>query len=189
MRLFVAVNLPDDLRSALGRLVDRLPAGHGVRWVPPGNVHLTLRFLGEVSPDRVEEIETLLSAAAARHPAFTLTAQGVGAFPDLRRPRVVWVGIGPPESIGTLDALHRDLEDGFADLGFGREGRPFRPHLTIGRVRDRRGRRRTFPRGWIEGAAFPAAPFSVDAIDLMESRLEPAGARYRRLHRALLGRR
>lgn len=189
MRLFVAVDLPDDLRSALGRLEDRLRRGGGVRWVPPGNIHLTLRFLGEVSPDRVGEIGVLLSAAAARHRPFTLTARGLGAFPSLRRPRVIWVGIGPPESIGPLEALRGDLEDGFASLGFGREGRPFRPHLTIGRVRDRRGGRRVDPGRGLEGVAFHASPFSVDAVDLMESRLEPAGATYHRLCRAPLGRR
>lgn len=185
MRLFVAAPLPDELREPLRRLMEGI--GGSVRWVRPARVHLTIRFLGEVPTDGIEGIAGLLSDVARRHRPFELRAAGTGAFPNVRRPRVLWVGLGPPAEVARLACLRDEFEEGLVGLGLEREVRPFRPHLTIGRVR---GPSRSVPVprvAGIEGADFEARPFPVAEIDLMESRLDAGGTRYHRLHRAPLG--
>lgn len=133
MRLFVAINLAPTLRdaahAAAAELREVLP---GAGWVPPERLHLTVKFLDEQPESRVDELARALGRAAARHAPMSLRLEGAGAFPNLRRPRVVWIGVAPDPR---LELLHHDVEEHLATLGVEVEGRPFRPHLTLGRLR------------------------------------------------------
>ncbi len=179
MRLFIAINLPPEERDRLQRAAGVLRSARlPVRWVGTDALHLTLKFLGEVPDARLPSIEQALLRAAVGFPHFDLELRGLGAFPDLRSPRVVWVGVHAPEEMAQLAGA---LEDAMAELGFPREQRAFSPHLTLGRAeRDARS-------GDFRTLAELAADFTFRAevraqsADLMRSHLSPRGARYERL--------
>ena len=133
MRLFVAINLAGDVRQAVHAAAEPLrAAAPRAGWVPGERLHLTVKFLDEQPESRVPELEGALRRVAARHATMALRLQGAGAFPNLRRPRVVWIGVVPEPR---LELLHHDVEEQLAALGVEVEGRPFRPHLTLGRLR------------------------------------------------------
>jgi 2'-5' RNA ligase len=186
-RLFVAIDLGDDARRALGeaQAVCRR-ANLPVRWVDPAGAHLTLKFLGETEREQVGPIGAALHAVAARHRPLLLHTGAPGVFPNPRRPRVLWLGL--TGALDRLAALQRDVDDALATLGFPRETRPFSPHLTLGRVRE--GARP--PDAASLAATFAAvrdvaAPLPVESIRLMRSELGRDGARYTTLLEALLG--
>lgn len=134
LRAFVAIHIPRSVREALGTSVVALHRAVGrstVRWVALENIHLTLKFLGDVSPSSLGPLEQMLAVEAARHPAFQIQAGSLGVFPDLKRPRVIWVGLDAPPAIASLQ---RGVESAMERLGYPPETRPFSPHLTIGRV-------------------------------------------------------
>ena len=136
-RCFVAVSLADPARSAVVEYLAGLrPAVPGVGWARPEQLHLTLKFLGNVAPARIPALGARLADAVGGIPACTAEVAGVGAFPNLARPQVLWVGVRAP----SLAALADAVEASCAAEGFERETRPFRPHVTLGRVRER-GRR------------------------------------------------
>ena len=139
LRTFIAVETPDDVQAALRRLIAELSTdAAAVRWVRPENVHLTLKFLGDVDETEIHRVCHSARDAAEGSVAFQVPCIGVGAFPSPARPRTVWVGIQDPE--GLLDELHRRLEKTLRPLGFPREKRKYHPHLTLGRLRyNRRG--------------------------------------------------
>ena len=135
LRAFIACELSGSLQDAIQAASAQLRAGLGptlVRWVPIRNVHLTLKFLGDVSSSSLDMIASSLTVEAARHEAFDMLVEGSGAFPNLRRPRVLWVGLTAPPGLGLL---HRDVDAATARLGYKSEDRAFTPHLTIGYVR------------------------------------------------------
>lgn len=180
MRCFVAVELPDEVRTRVTHLQDELRAAApaaDVRWTPPAQMHLTLRFLGEVAEDRRDALVQALAAAVPSAP-IRVVAEGAGAFPTARRPRVVWAGVG--EGGAALGALASSVDEALARLGIPPEGRPFRPHVTLGRVRA--------PGGLGHMAAtlearreVPLGAWQVRSVVLYRSRLNPAGA----VHEAL----
>lgn len=182
MRLFIALNFPDETRRALhdasAALRDAVP--RGVSWVRPDGLHLTLKFLGEVEEARVAEVAAALGRVAAAHAPVRLVVAGVGAFPSLARPRVVWAGVDPTPR---LELLQHDVEAACAELGFEVEGRAFRPHVTLGRVRP--GTRASDARveslralAAAASQATPSADVLVPTLDLMGSVLMPGGARH-----------
>ena len=182
LRTFIAVKPTDDVLAELARLsaglADQWPP-RTVRWVRPQNIHLTLRFLGVTDPDLVPALGAGLDAAAAPAVPFTLRLEGLGCFPNARRPRVIWVGLRDPDE--RLVLLKEAVERMVRSLGWEGEDRAFRPHLTLGRVRD--GARP--PSGdWMRQP--PDHSFEVGALHLMESRLQPQGAEYATLHSAPL---
>jgi 2'-5' RNA ligase len=185
VRLFVAINLPDALRQAAfdasAPLREAVPRGVG--WVVPERLHLTVKFLGEQPESVVDPLAAALAEVAALHSQLSLELEGVGAFPNFRRPRVVWLGVRPDPK---LELLHHDVEVGCAGLGFEVEGRAFRPHLTLGRVR----LGLTAESGRSLAAAARTVHFreraSVPSLDLMRSELAPGGSRYTVLARAML---
>jgi 2'-5' RNA ligase len=134
LRSFIAVEIPVEIQNAIAQstasLKKRFPKPL-IRWVAPQNVHLTLKFLGDVSPANLERLSGALKAEAASHEKFPITVSGLGAFPTQRRPRVIWIGLDAPPG---LAALQRGVDAAAAQLGYPKEGRPFSPHLTIGRV-------------------------------------------------------
>lgn len=136
VRAFLALKLGDKIESAIAAFIDELRAPlDGIRWVPRRNLHLTLKFLGDAAPpDRLAALARAVSLLAHETPALELVAIGAGAFPNLARPRVVWVAIDG-DGLATLAA---DVESAAVQCGFARETRAWSPHLTIGRVRDPR---------------------------------------------------
>lgn len=188
-RLFLAVPLPPPVRELVADLVADLAAdGWPVRWVAAESAHLTLHFLGETVPERAELLRLALPSVVARHAPFALRTAGLGVFPNLRRPRVLWLGLHGPAH--RLETLRADLAAALDGLGFPVETGPFRPHLTLGRVRNsgtadfplrdlpEAVRRRVDLLGE-GGASVPAArPLPVGAVELVHSRLGPGGARH-----------
>jgi RNA 2',3'-cyclic 3'-phosphodiesterase len=175
--VFVAVLLPDDLRSRLGLEIDGLRRhAPGIAWVAAENLHITLKFLGGVDEARVAEIGGALRGAATI-PAFDVSVQGLGAFPTLARPRVVWAGTAAaPGFVRLAEGVDRAL----VALGFPAEARGFTPHVTLGRVREPR---RNLPLAGALGAGATRAfgTLRVARVSLMRSELSPLGARYNEL--------
>jgi len=187
IRAFVAVVLDEGVRSAVAATIERLrPLGSAVAWVPPRNLHVTLHFLGDQSEERLAEAEAALADAAAGSAPLDVTFHGIGAFPGLERPRILWVGLAH----GALEVrrLQARVTDALAVRGFGKEERAWHPHLTIGRVHDeRRWRRETGPplrSALAQAATTTFGTQRVAKVALMRSELSPAGARYT-LRRAL----
>ncbi len=184
MRLFVAVNLPEADRDAVWAACAPLrEAGLPVRWAAAGSLHVTLQFLGAVDPAAVEPLGSALASAVAGVRAFEVGLGGFGAFPDLDRPTVLWLGV---ERHPALELLANDVARALAPLGFAPELRPFRPHVTIGRAR--RGARASAWDGLEArlGGLEYAAVVPVVSADLMESITGTGGARYRLVRRAVL---
>jgi 2'-5' RNA ligase len=184
MRLFVAVPLPAPALEEAGRWLRELRTLEWpVRWVREDGLHITLKFFGEVTSDRVEPIEELVEFAAAGMAPLGLRLAGGGAFPSARRPRVLRVEVSPDPS---LELLQDRLERGGEQIGFAPEGRPFRPHITLGRLRE--GHR--LPPDSIQRLeSLPSGiPFQADRVVLYESRLGNSGPSYRaRLEHVLTG--
>jgi 2'-5' RNA ligase len=189
MRSFVALLLTEAAREAVAVEIERLrPLSRAVAWVPAPNLHLTLRFLGDQTVDRLQEVERALQETAAMASPFSMALGGLGAFPDLNRPRILWVGVS--EGAASALALQRGVELALDLRGFGREARPWHPHLTIGRVFDERRWRRDAGSELRQAVAGPPRPFGVvpvRAISLMRSDLSPRGARYSELASLPLG--
>ena len=183
IRAFVAVDLPEEARAALGEVGAALAgwvARGAVKWVRPELMHLTLRFLGDTPLDRLPAVQAALDAVAAAHVPFDLHLTGVGCFPNPRRPRVVWVGLGGDEA--ALLALKAALDAALLPLGWPPEDKPFRAHLTLGRVRDDGD-----VRGVDWSTPVPPRPVPVTALRLIESQLRPDGPVYTVRHAAQLG--
>jgi 2'-5' RNA ligase len=180
VRAFIAIELSEDVLSQVARLQARvrqdLPPGL-VRWVRPGGIHLTLKFLGDVERAYLPEIEHALREACASHAPFILRVDGLGCFPNPRRPRVVWIGV--QDDGQALGALQRAVEQAIAPLGFPTERRGFHPHLTLGRVKNGRKPAELEALGaYAERAKVRAGQMHVDRVHLMQSDLLPSGAVY-----------
>ncbi len=182
MRVFVAINLKEAERARLADASRPLrEAGYPVRWVPAENVHLTLKFLGELSEERMDEVCGAVDRAVDAVGSFEMAVGGFGAFPTPRRPSVIWTGI---ELNPVLGALQERVETELGSIGFPREDRRFKPHLTIGRAK-KKARPPEF-RG-LEAALAElrfADTFQVSSVDVMKSQLLPTGAVYEVVHRA-----
>jgi 2'-5' RNA ligase len=135
VRTFVAVETPPEVQSRAAELVNRLrTADAKVKWVEPKNLHWTLKFLGNVEMVEIPEVCSAVEEAAKQFAPFDLEARGAGAFPNLRKPRTIWLGVG--EGADEMVELHAAIERALSKLGFREEGRRFRPHITLGRVRE-----------------------------------------------------
>ena len=185
MRLFIALNLPKKDRDKIHRAARPMREGDlPVRWIDPENFHITLKFLGQVRQDRLEGVQSAIARVADSTPPFKTTMGGFGAFPTIRRPRVIWLGVNAtPE----LRCLKQDLEWALGDHGFEPETRAFHPHLTLGRAEASDGAGAF--RGLDELAAglrFKGV-LQVRSVDLMRSHLSRDGARYSVVSSARLG--
>ncbi len=185
LRLFWALDLPPGVRQSLEEVQGRLKKTKAdVRWVRPAGIHLTLKFLGQVAAERVAELAAAVSPAALECPVLKLWPASAGCFPRLKSPRVVWLGLDG--DVAALEDLARRIEAVHEPLGFAREGRPFSPHLTLGRVKSGRGRA-----ALIEAVAglnnYQGPAFKAEELILFRSELKPDGAVYTPLERAALG--
>ncbi len=179
MRSFVAVDMSSEARSRIGRLQEKLrPTLAGVRWVRPDRMHLTLAFLGEVSDEFVAAAKEKLAGAVKGTAPFSARLSGIGAFPDSRRARVVWVGMG--DGSEELCALQGKVVSGLKQVGFKPERRPFSPHLTLGRLRVPADVSRACEQ------QFQSDEFPVDRVILFQSILKPEGPEYVRLAEFML---
>lgn len=184
IRSFVALDIPRKTQEALAALTLELRnTGAAVSWVGADRVHLTLKFLGSVPPEQIEAIREALLPAAASCPPFRLQPFGCGAFPTIKQMRVVWVGLRGDEP--ALAVLHKAVETALAPLGFEPEDRPFRAHLTLGRVKGRQ-HLRSLQETLLNRREFEAEGFDVKELVLYKSELMPQGARYTPLFRASL---
>jgi 2'-5' RNA ligase len=180
MRVFIAVDLPIEIRGELSELQRALrPLTNTVRWVAAESIHITLKFVGEVPEKRIEDIDTAVTGLTWK--AFTVTVRSIGFFPGTRSPRVFWAGMEAP----TMQGLTEQLDTRMERLGFDKEKRAFRPHITLARAKNTR----------IDSALVSAAAqyedrlfgsFSVDRMFLFKSTLKPSGAVYEKLREYLL---
>jgi 2'-5' RNA ligase len=184
IRSFIAIDLPDTLNASLERAsiqLQELLKGLPVRWVPVKNIHLTLKFLGDVSENNIPMIESIIRGEAAQHRIFEISVGGFGVFPNAARPRVLWTGVEAPDE---LFNLQRRLDVESARLGYAPDQREFSPHLTFGRisrnaspkqVRQASELLRTYKIGFL-GAA------RIESVTLFRSDLGPNGAVYSKIH-------
>ena len=185
IRCFLAVDLPDSLRPQLALVQGELKKSHAdVRWVAVGNIHLTLKFFGNVPEDDLMALAQAAREAAAQEEPFQLQVTIAGAFPNMKSPRVIWLGLGG--DVIPLAQMYQQLEQAFAALGHLPEGRAFAPHLTLGRVKSPANRHRLAmaleklpPLNW--------RPFQVNEIILFKSTLTPQGSIYTPLQVIPLG--
>lgn len=182
-RMFIAVDPPAEVAAGVARVVDRLrQAGVEAAWSNPAQLHLTLHFLGdEVDDADLHRLCVAMDEAAALVPPFRVVFGGCGVFPDVRRPRVVWLGVRA--GAADLDRLHDALAKRLEPIGFPPEARGFRPHLTVGRFRDRsQAGNAALTDALPSVAEAPVGEMPVRRIVLYESRLAKAGAEHDRLH-------
>jgi 2'-5' RNA ligase len=186
IRTFIAVDPGKAIRDRIIALQKTLGrAATEVKWVEPDNLHVTLLFLGEVEDREVPAVCRAVEETAAKHSAFLVSVEKTGCFPNVRRPRVLWVGIG--EGTQTICSLHDDLEEPLLELGcYRREERRYTPHITLGRIRsdptsDMLSAALAQQAGWKGGDA------TIQEVLVMSSQLTPDGPLYTVLSRARLG--
>ncbi len=184
IRAFIAIELSKEIQAGLEGVLSRLrPATKAVRWVPALNIHLTLKFLGDTPVEKIEPLKRSLESEAGRHHPFDIQVGTLGAFPNPRRPRVIWVGVQAPAGLAALAA---GVEKAVQSLGFTPEERPFSPHLTLGRIRQQASFDEV---GALADLVAKTRVESlgntrVDKIHLFRSDLRPAGAVYTSLFAA-----
>ena len=180
IRSFIAVDLPPSVLEALGHISTQLQAklpGSAVRWVDFQKMHLTLKFLGDISAENIGMVEKILLTECSKWPAMELGIGGIGAFPKMRHPRVVWAGVEAPPD---LFDLRRGIEDGVARLGYNYDKYDFTPHLTLGRISRKASAREVREVGSIlhEFQVGFIGVARIEAVHLYRSDLSPEGARY-----------
>ena len=189
LRGFIAVEIPSSLQHTIQESTASLRhmlSDDLVRWVPPQNVHLTLKFLGDVSSSNLDLIKQMLTAEAAQHQSFEMQAKGIGSFPNSRRPRVIWIGLQAPAA---LESLQRGIESASARLGYATDEKSFSPHLTIGRVKQNLSAPEIQRiRSALEQTNIGLLGIVyIDAAHLFKSDLQPSGSVYTRLFSAKCG--
>ncbi len=177
MRLFVAIDINDDVRKAVAnlqrRLKDKMKNGNGLKWAEPENMHLTLKFLGETEENRIDEINTAIEIACDDKKAFEFSLSALGTFG--RPAKVLWLGSEKPDE--RIVKLAADLEQALEQLGFEKENRPFSAHLTLGRVKDK-GVDKNLRRTLKDCIKADVPQISVDTICLYKSQLTQDGPIY-----------
>lgn len=176
IRTFIAIKLPDDVIERLREVQTRLKReGLDIKWVRPENIHLTLKFLGDIPSADVDAVGAAIDSAAAFFGPLTLSASGLGAFPSIKRPRVLWAGVS-----GDLEMLLRlqaRLEAGLFEIGFEKENKPFKGHLTLGRIKGK-----VDPEAMIDAISkhggMTTRGFVADTLYLIKSELKPSGPVY-----------
>ena len=180
MRLFIAISFPQSLRQRMVEATDPLrEQGFPVRWIDPDQLHLTLKFLGDVKRNRLEDVTAVMDEVGSDFRPFEVGFERVGAFPSLRSPRVIWLGV---EATMEMRAVKHDLEHGLVDMGFERETRAFQPHVTLARA-DQDADAGDFRK--LESLSREVEmdeTHRVAQIDLVQSHLRSSGAEYERIH-------
>ena len=179
MRTFIALELSNEIQKELSRLQEELnKADADVKWVKPDNIHLTLKFLGNVEDAKIEQIKKILEGISSKEKLFEISLSGLGAFPDLNHPRVLWVGLdtGSPEAKRIAASLETELQK----IGFPKEERPFSAHLTLGRVKS--GRNKAKLKEKLSSLQVQPKSSAINNITLFQSTLTPKGPIYTPLY-------
>ena len=189
LRAFIAIEIPDEIQEAIFQKTAKIRLNLDrsiVRWVPTQNVHLTLKFLGDISPANLEILMQMLKPEVGQHQPFTIDIGGLGSFPNPRRARVIWIGIQAPAG---LDSLQRSIDTAAARLGYAIEARSFSPHLTIGRVNRHISstEQQQIRIALEETQVGSLGAARVEAVTLFRSDLQPNGAVYTPLFTTPLG--
>lgn len=182
VRTFIAINLTTTSKSRISPFLHDLRKDYSLpfRWVDIENVHITLKFLGDVASDRIERIGDVVKWAVDGFHPFTIEIRGLGVFPDPRRPRIIWIGLQlPQEGIN----LQRSIERALHSEGFEMERKPFRPHLTIGRIKHFANRNQIEQLAWLlsRHQHISFGEMTAKEVVLFKSELLPGGAQYHRL--------
>jgi len=178
LRTFIAIDVPPAVLDTIIRIQSRFRSlGLHASWVKPGNIHLTLKFLGETDPDRIPGIQNKLTETLSPFAPFQLSLGSAGVFPDTKNPRVLWVGLNDDK--GALKTLQTAIEKALEDVGFPSEQRPFSPHLTLARIKSPKGKRELKNElNAMNQEGIDPHPFDAGAIHLYESQLTPKGSIY-----------
>lgn len=181
-RAFIALKLPAQVIDALGDLQSALKKqGLKLRWVQPANIHLTLKFLGEVSVEQLQAVKNVIQELSGGYTAFTLESKGLGVFPTVRKARVLWSGIHG--DVDRLAALQSDLNKALVGVGFVPDNRIFKGHLTLGRIKGRIDGKKLVSAITACGS-FTSSSWAVERLILFKSDLKPKGAVYTELFTA-----
>lgn len=173
IRTFVAVPISDSVKGEIADFLNRIKRSNAdVRWVKPESVHITLKFLGDVDPERIESIRRCAQEAVQSVRRFSVRLAGTGAFPNDKRPRVLWIGI--TEGSAELKQAASRIDEALCSFGFEKEKRPFSPHLTVGRVRSPKSIENAIAEMKMD--EFDAGSFEADSVLIMQSDLHPDGA-------------
>ena len=187
LRAFIAVELPIEIRQAACAATSKLrkEIGELVRWVPLENMHLTLKFLGDVAPSNMDMLSQMLRAETELFNCFDLHLNGLGSFPSPKRPRLIYIGIQAPAA---LESLHRGIESASRRLGYESEERGFSPHLTLGRVKQNvtATEQQVIRRALEQTKIDSLGTARVDSVQLFKSDLKPTGSVYTQLYSAPL---
>ncbi len=185
IRSFIAIPLSRDIAQAAAKMVHRLKeAGDGIKWVPTDNLHLTLKFLGDVHNTEVPKVCKVVQQICSSIPPFELVFQGAGGLPDSDRARIIHAGV--TDQTGNLTLIVSQLETCLADLGFKPEARDYRPHLTLGRAKARRASSKVMEKVSLEEKTHLGA-MSVDEVQIIASFLDKQGPTYQIMDRIDLG--
>jgi 2'-5' RNA ligase len=180
IRAFLAIDPPENILQAMSRLQEKLKReiSGRISWTKPQGQHLTLKFFGDISTEDVKNICSAVQNGATSEQSLNLKIEKLGVFPGARRPLVIWCGV--TDDVEKLSGLQKQLDSDFAGIGFPRENRPFRAHLTIGRIKDPSGLT-GISEALTKYNAFAAGEFSCKELILFQSRLTPQGAIYTKL--------
>ncbi|MGD0336448.1 MAG: RNA 2',3'-cyclic phosphodiesterase [Candidatus Omnitrophota bacterium] len=187
MRAFIAIELPEEIKRHLAKLEEQLKeTGADVKWVHPENIHLTLKFLGEIDEEKAQTITGIMEAVTKENPAFTINISSLGAFPKIEYPRVIWVGVDKGDK--EAKEIAHNLEERIEKLGIPKEERLFQSHITLGRVRSpaNRGGLVQKLRELTAAVTEKSMEFPVAGITLFKSTLQPTGPVYEALKTASL---
>jgi 2'-5' RNA ligase len=185
IRSFLAIELPETIRRKIEEVQKELKLSHAdVRWVNPQNIHLTLKFFGNIDESRIDPIVKSLEGPIGANSPFSLSIRGMGSFPHLRNPRVIWMGLEEGKEV--LVALQKGVDGELKKIGFEPEERDFHPHLTLGRAKSNRGKDELVGR-LEKHQEEEFGNFRVERVVLFESDLKPSGPIYTRLKELKLG--
>ncbi len=192
MRTFIAIELSEEIRGTLSQIQSHLKySGADVKWGEKDNIHLTLKFLGEVSEEKAEKIKSILDEIGSQTKPFEINLKDIGAFPKIDYPRVIWVGLDKGAKEST--ELAQKIDDALSKIGFQKETRPFAAHLTIGRMRSSKNKEalkekiesfRVTGNGVRDTLPVTRNPFPVSSVIFFQSKLTPSGPIYTKLHEA-----
>lgn len=185
LRTFIAIDIPGNILSEIRELQEGIKDyGFKIRWVRPESIHLTLKFLGDIKAVKINEIAEAISKTVVRYTPISLQAKGVGVFPGIKRPQVLWVGLAG--QLEPLVSLQKTLDENLETIGFPMEKRPFKGHLTMGRMKAKIDVKK-FGDVLMTFRSFESEAFTADRIILYKSELKPSGAVYTELASVSLG--
>lgn len=179
IRTFIAIELPEKIIYTIRKVQEEIKSyGLKIRWVRPENIHLTLKFLGDIQEADTEKVARAISESVTDYSAISLAVKGIGVFPGIKKPRVLWLGIS--KQLDLLTALQQTLDEKLEAMGFPKEKRPFKGHLTLGRIKSKIDPK-TLHDVLKKFIQFESEPFVADKIILYKSDLKPKGAVYTKL--------